>query len=404
METDSDVEEDADAGIEDDEDFTDLFSPDEEEDSQAPEGGIRQDFVDRALKALVADAARCDGELNREDVNRIYVRRELTIAECAHVEVELGRTGIVVVESDELASDYREDTSSSFVSKGRRLRYLTDIEERELGRKIQIAVRLAETGGSGDTEFDKRIVADAEKAKATFVAANIRYVEKLARKRGERRHMALEDIVQEGVIGLLRATDLYDPELGFRFKTYATWWIEQRMRRAIADGDRIVRLPVHLQETISRIRRSRAKLTLANGRTPSPEQLAHALGMDSERLVQLLWRVQATDCVEGDAPVGEDGTIITLRADEGLQSAFDMASSQELRERFASVLATLSPREERVIRMRFGLGLDEDHTLESVGQLFGVTRERIRQIEAKALKKLKHHVRSKHLRGFMDQA
>lgn len=399
-----DDEELVDSPEEEDDDLASLFGPEEEEESEAPEGGQRQDVIEKALKALIADATRCEGELRRGDVDRTYVRRELTIAECAHVEMELGRNGIAIVEPDDsdIARTGAEDPGAAR-DRGRRTRYLTDVEERELGRRIQIAARLTESGGSGDVEFDKRLLAEAEKAKATFVAANIRYVERLARARGERRHMALEDIVQEGVIGLLRATDLYDPERGFRFKTYATWWIEQRMRRAIADGDRIVRLPVHLQEKVSRIRRSQVKLTLSSGRPPTPEQLAQAIGMDAERLTKLLWRVQATDCVEGDAPVGEDATIMTLRADDAAESAFDMASLQELRERFASVLATLSPREERVLRMRFGLGLDKDHTLESVGRQFSVTRERIRQIEAKALGKLRHPVRSKKLRGFLDQ-
>ncbi|UAJ11067.1 sigma-70 family RNA polymerase sigma factor [Glacieibacterium megasporae] len=245
------------------------------------------------------------------------------------------------------------------------------------------------------------MLADADRARATFLAGNLRYVEKLARRRGQRKHLALEDLVQEGVIGLLRATDLYDPERGFRFKTYATWWIEQRIRRAIADGDRVVRLPVHLQERIARIRRAEARWTLVNGKAPTSGELSIAIGMDPERLMKLLWRVQATDCIEGDAPVGEDTTLLAFAVDQ-TASAFDVASHSQLQERFRDILTTLTAREERILRMRFGIGLDRDHTLESVGREFEVTRERVRQIEAKALRKLSHVVRSKRLRGFLD--
>ena len=264
-----------------------------------------------------------------------------------------------------------------------------------------MALQLPEDITGLDAAYVDRVRADADKARATFVAGNLRYVEMLARRRGQKKHLSLEDLVQEGVIGLMRATDLYDPERGFRFKTYATWWIEQRIRRAIADGDRVVRLPVHLQEKMTRIRRAEARLTLANGKAPTSDELATAIGMDSERLMKLLWRIQATNCIEGDAPIGEDTTLLALAVDP-TESAFDIVSYRELQERFSDILLTLSPREERVLRMRFGIGLDRDHTLESVGQEYSVTRERIRQIEAKALGKLRHFVRSTRLRGFLD--
>jgi RNA polymerase sigma factor (sigma-70 family) len=138
-----------------------------------------------------------------------------------------------------------------------------------------------------------------------IVAGNIRYVQMLARRHGQKKHLTLEDLIQEGMIGLLRATDLFDPERGFRFKTYATWWIEQRMQRAIADDDRLVRLPVYLHDTVKRVKRAEARLTLATGTAPTPDQLANAIGMDPERLQKLLWRVQATEVIEGDSPVGE---------------------------------------------------------------------------------------------------
>ena len=380
-----------------DDDLIDLLS---EPDELSPDDlamVVRPDLVAKAFKALSADAQRGGGTLTRADVNRTYLRRKLSIAECVELETLLTAAGHTITEEDDEAA-----TGGAILGDARRrFRYLTEAEERELGRRIQLALQLPEDMAGLDAAYVDRVRADADRARATFVAGNLRYVEMLARRRGPRKHLTVEDLVQEGIIGLMRATDLYDPERGFRFKTYATWWIEQRIRRAIADGDRIVRLPVHLQEKMSRIKRAEAKLTLANGKGPTPDELAMAIGMDAERLMKLLWRVQATDCLEGDAPVGEDSTLLEITAD-ATESAFDRAAYRELQERFRDILATLTPREERILRMRFGIGLDRDHTLESVGRQYSVTRERIRQIEAKALAKLRHFVRSSRLRGFLD--
>jgi RNA polymerase primary sigma factor len=359
---------------------------------------VRPDVVSKAFKALSADAQRGGGTLARPDVNRTYLRRKLSIAECVELETLLTSAGHTITEEDD------EPAAGAGTIPGdarRRFRYLNEAEERELGRRIQLALQLPEDTDGLDAAYVDRVRAEADRARATFVAGNLRYVEMLARRRGPKKHLTTEDLVQEGIIGLMRATDLYDPERGFRFKTYATWWVEQRIRRAIADGDRIVRLPVHLHEKISRIKRAEAKLTLANGKAPTPDELATAIGMDADRLMKLLWRVQATDCIEGDAPLGEDTTLLTIAADV-TESAFDKVAYRELQERFRDILATLTPREERILRMRFGIGLDRDHTLESIGQQYSVTRERIRQIEAKALRKLKHFVRSSRLRGFLD--
>lgn len=382
----------------DDDDLIELLSEGDEVDTDEFARIIRPDYVAKAFKALSADAQRAGGSLARADVNRTYLRRKLSIAECVEIEARLVSAGHTIDE-DEDETPVQDNTNSG--SSPRKLRYLNETEERELGRRIQLALQLPEDTAGLDQVYVDRVRADADKARATFVAANLRYVEMLARRRGQKKHMALEDLVQEGVIGLMRATDLYDPDRGFRFKTYATWWIEQRIRRAIADGDRLVRLPVHLQEKMNRIKRAEARLTLASGKAPSSEELATAIGMDPERLMKLLWRVQATDCIEGDAPIGEDTTLLALAPDPR-ESAFDMVSYRELQDRFSDILMTLTPREERVLRMRFGIGIDRDHTLESVGQEYSVTRERIRQIEAKALGKLRHFVRSSRLRGFLD--
>lgn len=382
----------------DDDDLIDLLTDDDEVDPEEFSSVVRPEIVTKAFRALAADAQRSGNKLTRADVNRTYLRRKLSIAECVEIEILLRPAGHEILEENETASRGIGTANNSH----RKFRYLNEAEERELGRRIQIALRLPEDTSNLDAKYVDRVRADADKARGTFVAGNLRYVEKIARRWNRNKHLALEDLVQEGVIGLMRATDLYDPERGFRFKTYATWWIEQRIRRSVADGERLVRLPVHLQERMTRIRRAEARLTLAKGKAPTPEELSTAIGMDSEKLLKLLWRVQATNCIEGDAPIGDDTTLLALAADT-TESAFDMVSYKELQERFRDILTTLTPREERVLRMRFGIGLDSDHTLESVGQEYSVTRERIRQIEAKALGKLRHFVRSTRLRGFLDR-
>jgi len=379
---------------EDDDDLIDLLSDDQINEDETP---VRLDLVAKTFKALSADAQRGGGKILRADVNRMYLRRKLSIAECLEVETLLVSADHEIIDDDD---DPFVETPLTAGAK-RKFRYLSDTEERDLGRSIQLALKLNEREGEAENSYGNRLRAEAHRARALFVASNLRYVEKIARRLDRKKHLSLDDLIQEGVIGLMRAADLYDPELGFRFKTYATWWIEQRIRRAIADSDRVVRLPVHLQEQMTRIKRAEKRLTLAEGKAPSTEELAIALGMDAERLAKLLWRVQATDCLEGDAPIGENTTLLTLVMDSA-ESTFDMVSYRQLQERFSVVLATLHPREERILRMRFGIGLDRDHTLESVGQEYGVTRERIRQIEAKALRKLRHFVRSSRLRGFLD--
>ena len=360
---------------------------------------VRSDLVERVFSTLAADAERGEGHLQRTDINRIYLRKRLSIAECIEVESRLNAAGYALIDDDEDPVD--DEQASGSPGSGRKPKYLSAAEERELGRRIQLAANLSNDASHLDSAYVSRVRQDAGAAREMFVVTNLRWVEKLAWRRGERRYITLEDLKQEGLIGLLRAVELYDPERGFRFKTYATWWIEQRMDRAIADENRIVRLPVHLQEKLVKVRRAKAKLTLTNGRHPTEDELAEALGLDPERLMKLLWRVHATEVAEGDSLIGEDTTLMSVVADDAA-TPFEVVSQRELEECFANLLGELSPREERILRMRFGIGMDRDYTLESIGQEYGVTRERIRQIEAKALGKLKHPSRSRRLRGFLD--
>lgn len=367
---------------------------------------IRHDVATRVLDDLRADARRSEGYVERNDVTRAYIRRDLTISECAWVEERLLAEDVRILEEDE-PDDNDEDLPLQTI-KGRMARpstakFMTEVEEREAGRAIQLSLRLLASDGSGNERFDQRIHQNAHQARQRFVESNIRYVWKLAKRYRRLKHFISEDVFQEGVLGLMKAVDRYDPNRGFRFKTYATWWIEQSISRAIGDFDRTVRLPIHVQETYNKIKKAERRLAWTKGKNPSNEELATAIGWQTERLVKLLWRVEATNCAEADAPVGDDdSTLLSVVADEDSLDAFDAVWQSEMRLHVSDALATLHPREERVIRMRFGLDGLEERTLETIGQLFGVTRERIRQIEAKALRKLKHPSRGKRLRGHLE--
>ena len=336
-------------------------------------GFITYEELASSLKGLDLDADSLDDLYNAFNANNIAV-----VSEGEDIDSESG---------DKILLDDNALTKDLTINDPVRM-YLKEIGQIKL-------LTLAE-----ESELADRIIAGDEEAKNTLAEANLRLVVSIA-KRYVGRGMLFLDLIQEGNIGLMKAVDKFDVSKGYKFSTYATWWIRQAITRAIADQARTIRVPVHMVETINKLARVQRQLTLELNREPSEEELAKKMGTTVEK-VREIYKI-SQDPVSLETPIGEedDSHLGDFIKDERNLSPEEFATNEMLKEEIAQVLETLTEREEKVIRLRFGLEDGKPRTLEEVGQMFGVTRERIRQIEAKALRKLRHPSRSRKLRDYM---
>ncbi len=338
-------------------------------------GYITYEQLAEELKGLDVDSDTLD------DIYNLLVENNIEImSDTVDNSNEAEDPASLVVEDLTLTKDIKiNDPVRMYLKEIGRINLLTTDEEFEYAR-------LAEQGD----EYAKKMLAES----------NLRLVVSIA-KRYVGRGMLFLDLIQEGNIGLMKAVDKYDPDKGFKFSTYATWWIRQAITRAIADQARTIRVPVHMVETINKLARAQRQLTQELNREPTEEELAKKLNITVEK-VREVYKI-SQDPVSLETPIGEedDSHLGDFIKDERTMSPEEYATVEMLKEELTNVLLTLTDREEKVLRLRFGLDDGQCRTLEEVGQIFGVTRERIRQIEAKALRKLRHPSRSRKLKDFL---
>ena len=317
---------------------------------------------------------------------------------------EDARDDLVIPDIDEPAIDElidEEDTPEDILNSGQ---YFDDVSDDSVRLHLREIGKIPLLSADEELELAQRVVAGDKKAKDKMAEANMRLVVSIA-KRYSGRGLDFLDLIQEGHTGLLRAVEKFDPDKGFKFSTYATWWIRQAITRAIADQARTIRIPVHMVETINKLLRTQRRMTQELNREPTVEELAKELEMEPEK-VEYVMKIKQ-DISSLDAGVGRDGededsVLGDFIEDEDTASPEESASNQLLKEQVQAVLSTLSDREQKIIKMRFGLENGKSHTLEEVGQEFAVTRERIRQIEAKALAKLRKHKDAKKLYEYLQ--
>ncbi|HSX47912.1 MAG TPA: RNA polymerase sigma factor RpoD [Candidatus Nanoarchaeia archaeon] len=353
------------------------------------EGLLAKGKEQGSLTQQEISAVFSDAEENIEELDELYA----ALLE-NHVEITDQREASGVWDPADTEAEAAEVTETNDD-------YVKDIADDSVRLYLREIGRVPLLTAAEEVELAKRIEKGDKTAKDAMVEANLRLVVSIAKKyigRG----LDLLDLIQEGSSGLLRAVEKFDYTKGYKFSTYATWWIRQAITRAIADQARTIRIPVHMVETINKLIRTQRRLVQELGRDPLPEEIAAEMEMDVDKVNHIIKIKQ--DIVSLESPVGEedDSRLGDFIPDEDSATPEESATYQLLKEHVNNVLALLTPREQKILRMRFGLEDGRSHTLEEVGQEFGVTRERIRQIEAKALAKLRKHRESKKLRDYLQ--
>ncbi len=355
-----------------------------------------------ALKALV-EKGKAVGKLTTQEIDNAIVELDIEMEELDKLYELIEANNIELIDDlGDMARDaITDETDMAKTDDGGANDSKTIVMDDPVRVYLKEIGRVPLLTSEEEIELAIRIADDDKKAKQRLAEANLRLVVSIA-KRYVGRGMQFLDLIQEGNLGLIKAVEKFDYTKGFKFSTYATWWIRQAITRAIADQARTIRIPVHMVETINKVKKTSSQLLHKNGHDPSAEEIAEELNMSPDKVREILRLAQ--EPVSLETPIGEeeDSHLGDFIPDDEALSPADAASISLLKEQLAEVLKTLTPREEKVLSLRFGLEDGHPRTLEEVGKEFNVTRERIRQIEAKALRKLRHPSRSKKLRDFLD--
>ncbi len=347
--------------------------------------------LDKDVEELVKYAKK-QGSVTEDEIGIKLIKHDLSLDEMKEIIEKLKSLGVTVeegVDSEIKDEDIKQIMTDIKVDDPVKM-YLKDIGQVQLLTSEQ------------EVELAKRILEGDQKAKAELSERNLKLVVSIAKKYVNRSSMQFLDLIQEGNLGLIKAVEKFDYTKGFRFSTYATWWIRQAITRAIADQARTIRIPVHMVETIHKLSRVSKQLMQELGRDPSNAEIAERMGISEQRVCEI--QKIAQDPVSLESPVGEEdeSKISDFVEDDTMKSPTESAAQDILKAQLLAVIETLTPREQKVIRLRYGLDDNHPRTLEEVGKDFNVTRERIRQIEAKALRKLRHPNRSKKLQDFVE--
>lgn len=372
--------------------------------AQAAEENTEQKKVNKTLERDIEklfEKAKQQGYITQDDILDAFVEPESYVEALDDFYDQIIKNDIDVFESVSEDSSKKSDDSLK-----QELESLTTLSNKSVADPVRMYLkeigRISLLSREDEIRLSQRVEAGDLKAKKQLTDANLRLVVSIAKKyigRG----MTFLDLIQEGNKGLIRAVEKFDWTKGFKFSTYATWWIRQAITRSIADQARTIRIPVHMVETINKLMRTARRLMQDLGREPTPEEIGKEMEMDPEKVREILKISQNTTSLESPVGDGDDDSVLgDFISDDSQLSPYESTSQQMLRENVEEVLSALSDREAKVLRMRFGLNDNKMMTLEEVGKKFGVTRERIRQIEAKALRKLKHPSRRKKLQDFLD--